>query len=222
MKCAGRHKPPDLRGARLPENKQGFGKARNPRNYPRSPAHQPCPLPLRGSNWHPAHCSSAPAARKWSDARRAAVPPTPRAPAGNFYPRPSNKPSAAGSLPAPHPRPHLPNLLCLRLHLCLRPGTQSRLTTLLLLPETGGSPASGRGYGRARRWEGAFPGACGRGRSGRRALGRERYGVLIPTEVGRGSSAGSEERGGLCRLSTPTRGSGACGERADCRGRNPT
>ena len=103
MTCAGRRKPPDLRGARPPENKQGFGKARNPRNHPWSPAHQPCPLPLRGRNWHPAHCSSAPAAHKWSDAQRRAVPPTPRAPAGIFYPRPSNKPLAAGARASPRP-----------------------------------------------------------------------------------------------------------------------
>lgn len=106
-KRAERHRPPELTGARPPENKRESGKIREPRE-----------VTLRVPRIRPAHFPFAEGAggppRRARGAKRIAgsSPAYPESTRGNVsrlqaarrgFPRPSNKPSAAGAKASPRP-----------------------------------------------------------------------------------------------------------------------
>ena len=187
---AGRHRPPELTGARPPESNRDLER---PEKRAKSPsASRASGRPTSPSQKERATRPSQPGPRGERGERsavRKAVPPTPSAPAGTFpacrprgaaYPagptnpqQPERKRVPAPKERAPPPRSHLSNLFSLRLRLCLRPGTQVRTDDA--------PPPSGR-QGKSRLWAGRWAGPrCGRGRlpgagasgrSGCRALGR--------------------------------------------------
>lgn len=100
------------------------------------------------------------------------------------------------------------------------PGPRATQAPPRLVPGSRGSPASGRSKGRggAARREGASSGSVRGGRSGCRALGRERRGVPVPAEVGRGARRAA--RGREARPGGAQRGeAGLAEERAGCWGR---
>ena len=167
---AGRHRPPELTGARPPESNRDLER---PEKRAKSPsASRASGRPTSPSQREQATRPSQPGPRGErgeGSAVQEAVPPTPSAPAGTFpacrlrgaaYPaRPTNPQQPEGKrVPAPKerappPRSHLSNLFSLRLRLCLRPGTQVRTSDA--------PPPSGR-QGKSRLWAGRGGGAARR------------------------------------------------------------
>lgn len=196
----------------------------------RRPRLRPAQLPRRGTTSHPAHCS---AFREWRVRPGRSRPPRsirrtfPRDPSGGVASPPLGEADSSRSAARARPRPELARAAP-RAHLSKRPRPRPRpghsfwTSALLPVPGSGGSPASGRGWGRGQSGRaGAASGSEPRGRSRRSALVWERCGLPLPTEVGRGArrrrpGAG---RGGLCG-SSPRGDVGLARGRAACRGGN--
>lgn len=152
-------------------------------------------------------------------------------PRGAASPRPANKPLAAGARASPRPglAPGWPRAA---------PARSPFKAPLLLPPPSppprapapgqrhssfrgpGEVPPLGGAMGGAWRREGASSGSVCRGRSGRRALGRERYGVPFPAEVGRGARRAARGRGTV--QAQPGAGKWGLRGQAGCRGRDQT
>lgn len=190
---------------------QKTNRARKPQKRAKSPLEctsVPPTFPPRKA-LHPAHCSESQAALRGKMHARLSHPPRerPREFFSRFvgmrgFPRPSRKPPAAGAGASPRPElaraasasspfkapPPLPP-----------PSPPPQKATLdsrhsTLFRDSGEVPPLGGTRGGAGRREGAPSGSVCRGRSGRRALVRERCRLPLPTEVGRGARRAVRDR----------------------------
>lgn len=209
--CAGRHNP--LAELRTQETNLGRHRPEARGTATRSPRISPAHLPAS----HPAHGSAFPASGRCARG----CPAHPRASAGRFlatrrggvaspplgetHRRPERSPSES----PPRAGPRRPRALTFQSASAPAPapapGTHSSR-----FRGPGGSPASGRSWGRGQRRAGASSGSVYRGRSSRCALVCERCGLPLPTEVGRGARRRRPGAGRTVRAE-PAGGRGACG-----------